>query len=65
MDTVTKTYDMDGTRLTNCCGAYSTYMEVDYDASTDEAVFDLCCKECCGIVEFGEGDRSETWNDAL
>ena len=36
----------DGTRLTNCCGAYSTYMDTDQ----------LCCKACYNPVEDGEGD---------
>ena len=40
----------DGTRLTNCCGAYSTYMDTDQ----------LCCKACYNPVEDGEGDGVDT-----
>jgi hypothetical protein len=39
----------DGCRLTDCCHAYSTYMESD-----------LCCKACYEPVEPGEGDGGET-----
>ena len=45
-----KTYNSeDGCRLTDCCNAYSTYMELD-----------LCCKACYEPVEPGEGDGGET-----
>ena len=43
----------DGTRLTNCCGAYSTHMDTD----------ELCCKVCCMPVEIGEGDGVDNIND--
>ena len=46
---MTKKYDPEnGCRLTDCCGAYSTFMDDD-----------LCCKACFNTVEFGEGDGSE------
>ncbi len=35
-----------GTRLTDCCGAYSTHMDTN----------ELCCKVCYMPVEIGEGD---------
>lgn len=41
-------YDRDGMRLTNCCGAHSTF--------TDDG---LACKACYELVEFGEGDGNE------
>lgn len=41
-------YDERGVRLTDCCGAYSTYM--------DDA---LCCKACCREVPSGQGDGNE------
>ena len=59
MQTIKKQYANDGTRLTDCCGAYSTYMETYYDPTTDYAEFELCCKECCKIVEVGQGDGNE------
>ena len=34
-----------GLRLTDCCGAMSTYLDTD-----------LCCKNCWHLVEVGEGD---------
>ena len=43
-----KKYSNEGCRLTDCCGAYSTYIEDD-----------LFCKKCYELVEFGEGDGSE------
>jgi len=43
-----KRYDESGMRLTDCCGAHSTYH--------DDA---LCCKACWAEVDFGEGDGSE------
>ncbi|KOO05786.1 MULTISPECIES: hypothetical protein [Vibrio] len=39
---------VDGSRLTDCCHAYSTFFD-------DE----LVCKVCYFNVEFGEGDGSE------
>jgi len=44
-----KKYDSDGHRLTNCCGAFSTFMEGEV----------LCCKACYREVSFGEGDGSD------
>lgn len=35
-------------RLTDCCGAHSTYMESD-----------LCCKACYNTVPHGQGDGVE------
>lgn len=50
-----KRYDPeDGTRLTDCCGAYSTYHD-----EGDGETFVLCCKNCWDEVEPGEGDGSE------
>ena len=43
-----KRYDEDGCRLTDCCGAYSTYMDLG-----------LSCRACCKEVEIGEGDGCE------
>lgn len=45
---MTKKYDKDGIRLTNCCGSYSTFMEDT-----------LCCKTCFREVPCGQGDGSE------
>ena len=45
---MTKRYNDTGMRLTNCCGAVSTYMDED-----------LCCKKCYREVTFGQGDGSE------
>lgn len=46
-------YAKDGTRLTDCCAAYSTFhMESDGSAT-------LCCKKCWCEVPFGQGDGSE------
>jgi hypothetical protein len=39
----------DGVRLTDCCGAYSTYVD-----------FALCCKACYNEVPVGQGDGAET-----
>jgi hypothetical protein len=44
-----KTYDTDGHRLTNCCGAFSTFMDGEV----------LCCKACYQEVSLGEGDGSD------
>lgn len=41
-------YDRDGTRLTDCCGAYSTISGGL-----------LCCRACYEVVQSGEGDGSE------
>jgi len=35
----------DGTRLTDCCGAYATHVDAQ-----------LCCKRCYKVVESGQGD---------
>ena len=44
-----KKYDAkNGTRLTDCCGAYSTFHDMT-----------LCCKKCWREVGVGEGDGSE------
>ena len=43
----------DGTRLTDCCGAYSTYMDTD----------ELCCKECYNPVQDGQGDGVDNINN--
>lgn len=49
-------YAKDGTRLTDCCGVYSTYME-DGDGSQT-----LACKKCYNEVPYGQGDGAETRN---
>jgi hypothetical protein len=43
-----KRYDEHGMRLTNCCGAHSTYV--------DEV---LCCKICYEETPIGQGDGNE------
>lgn len=43
-----KRYNVKGMRLTDCCGAMSTYIDGD-----------LCCKNCYRIVSIGEGDGNE------
>lgn len=46
---VLKVYNSeDRCRLTDCCHAYSTFVDVD-----------LVCKNCYEPVSFGEGDGSE------
>lgn len=40
--------DEDGVRLTECCGAFSTYVEGV-----------LCCKVCYEEVEVGQGDGED------
>jgi len=45
-----KRFADDGTRLTDCCGAYSTF-------SIDDG--DLMCRRCYECVEPGEGDGAE------
>ncbi len=49
-----KRYDDDGMRLTDCCGAHSTYSQSDAT---------LCCKACWHEVSIGEGDGNHmpTW----
>ncbi len=49
MNTI-KRYADDGTRLTDCCGSYSTF-------SVDDG--ELMCRSCYGYVPFGQGDGSE------
>ena len=49
-------YDKYGTRLTDCCGAYSTFMEVSGDMDIEE---ELTCKNCYETVPYGQGDGSE------
>jgi len=44
-----KKYNDDGMRLTDCCGAYSTYA---HDGQ-------LCCKKCWRAVSDGQGDGTE------
>lgn len=41
-------YDAEGMRLTDCCAAYSTYVEAT-----------LCCKACYCAVDIGQGDGNE------
>lgn len=49
----TERYDADGTRLTDCCGAFSTYhMEPDGSST-------LCCRACWREVPYGQGDGTE------
>ena len=51
-----KQYDLrTGLRLTDCCGAASTYCEEN--AQSPQEV--LCCKKCYKIVSVGEGDGNE------
>lgn len=44
-----KKYNEEGMRLTDCCGAWSSYDENG----------ELYCKACFNLVEPGEGDGSE------
>lgn len=46
--TLAKQYDADGCRLTDCCGAFATYV--------DNA---LVCRRCFETVGAGEGDGTE------
>ena len=48
-----KKYDEEGMRLTDCCGAHSTYMDDGEDN------YDLCCKACYRPVPMGQGDGNE------
>jgi hypothetical protein len=41
-------YDDLGQRVTDCCGTYSTYVDVT-----------LCCKSCYQEVNIGQGDGTE------
>ena len=43
-------YSSDGIRLTDCCGAFSTYFDNI-----------LCCKNCWQEVSYGQGDGEETY----
>jgi hypothetical protein len=52
-----KKYAKDGTRLTDCCGAYSTFMEASGDMDIE---WELTCKGCYETVPYGQGDGSET-----
>jgi hypothetical protein len=45
-------YSSEGHRLTDCCGAYSTY-------SQDGEYELLCCKVCWREVPDGQGDGTE------
>ena len=49
-----RNYTPEGMRLTDCCGAYSTYMDSDYPGART-----LCCKVCFHEVPFGQGDGAE------
>jgi len=49
-ETRTPRYDENGQRLTDCCGAFSTFMD---DGEGDET---LCCKKCYCEVPDGQGD---------
>ena len=53
MNTTTKKYTADGVRLTDCCGAYSTFVDVGDG-------WELSCKQCYKAVPSGQGDGSET-----
>ena len=57
MQTIKKQYANDGTRLTDCCGAYSTYMEGIFNDMDIEIL--LCCKKCYEPVSHGQGDGNE------
>mgnify|MGYP003139059219 FL=1 len=48
----------DGTRLTDCCGAYSTSMETG-ETNKNSFLFGiklLCCEACYKQVQVGQGD---------
>jgi len=51
---MSKQFDNDGTRLTDCCGCYSKY---------DEYGTLYCCK-CFCEVKTGEGDGAELTSEA-
>ena len=44
-----RNYTNNGTRLTDCCGAYATFHDTT-----------LCCKVCWKEVPDGQGDGTET-----
>jgi hypothetical protein len=50
-----KQYNDEGMRMTDCCGAFSSFYEMDNLGHIDT----LLCKKCGGYVEFGEGDGNE------
>ena len=52
---MSKRYNEEGMRLTDCCGAYSSFYEVDNIGYIDT----LLCKKCGERVDNGEGDGSE------
>ena len=52
MTSTTKKYDANGVRVTDCCGAYSTFIDVG-------AGWELSCKHCYEAVPSGQGDGSE------
>lgn len=54
MQNKTYRYDELGTRVTDCCGAFSTFMD---DGGGGET---LCCKRCYSEVPDGQGDGTET-----
>ena len=41
------THDTD---LSNCCGVFTTYMQVGEDQN-GETIWGLCCKGCCAELE--------------
>lgn len=45
--------EQNGIRLTDCCKAYSAYMD------DGAGGFDLCCKSCYAPVPIGQGDGEE------
>lgn len=49
----TKRYNESGMRMTDCCGACSTFMD------DGRGNYDLCCKKCYERVSVGEGDGAE------
>jgi len=49
---ITKKYNAEGERMTDCCGTYSSYYDID-----------LCCKKCKFYVGIGEGDGTEFKTD--
>ena len=57
LETRAPRYDTSGLRLTDCCGAFSTYMD---DGEGDVV---LCCKQCYNEVPIGQGDGTVTRDD--
>lgn len=53
MDTTERKYTPDGMRLTDCCGAFSTYFDDT-----------LVCKGCFDPVGIGQGDGTEYDQDS-